>query len=644
MRTYRNPFRARASEQLGDPLTFLRNFGADVLEALDDTVWDRPLLLRSAPGGGKTSLMRLFSLETLGALHRRREEFPELVRELERIGALTDEGPTHGGMLLNLDGDYRSLLDLGLPREQMLRQFYRLLDARIMLATLRAAVVYHGLADPADLELVPLEALSDAESVAELLGGLDGRSLWETARRDERAVIRPLDSLLPEEPAQPGEPALRQLLSLRLLSLTRLRIAERVLPLRPLVMLDDGHGLAPAQRQELLRALGDRSLQAARWYAERFEALDEDEVLSGRTEGRDFLLVELENDAREKRRAERMLQDVATRRARPFLQDYGNIEQTFIDLITVDDSEILGSSETEIMQGLWERVHDLAQGDERYSAWVDALEDAAGYRGAVALRELLILIAADRERTQGELFSQPLVYDELRKRRTRITAVAPHFLARDYRLPYYAGPQRISQLGSENVDQFLRLGGDLFEEMLGELTLKRGVPRLNARQQDRIVHRASERYWRELAQRVHHGPLVRRLVTAIVELAQAQTFRPSAPYAPGVTGTALTMDDRQRLLDSAQRAALSGSEDLFEAIGAGVASNVFSVQLDYASKNARVMVIYLNRLLCPRFNLPLGRGGFRERKLETMAAWMTGERRGDTEESLEVYPQEQLTL
>ncbi len=644
MRTYRNPFRARASEQLGDPLTFLRNFGAGVLEALDDTVWDRPLLLRSAPGGGKTSLMRLFSLETLDALHRRREEFPELIRDLERIGALTDEGPTHIGILLNLDGDYRSLLDLDLASEQMRRQFYRLLDARIMLAAVRAALLHHGLEDPHQLELEPLEPLSDAESVAELLGGLQGHGLWETARRNERDVIGPLDALLPDEPSQPSSAASGQLLSLRLLSLTRMRIDDRLLPLRPLVMLDDGHGLATTQRRALIRALADRSLQVARWYAERFEALDEDEVLTGSTEGRDFLLIELENDAREKRRAERLMQDVATRRARPYLQDYANVEQTFNDLITVDDRELLGPSEADVINDLWRRVNELAREDARYSAWIDALHTAAGYRGAIQLRELLILIAADRERAQGELFSEPLSYDELRKRRARISAVAPHFLAHEYRLPYYAGPHRIAQLGSENIDQFLRLAGDLFEEMLGELTIKRGVPRLDARQQDRIVHRASERYWRELTQRVAHGSLVRRLVTAIVELAQAETFRPSAPYAPGVTGTALTMDDRQLLLDPRERAKVLAAQDLFEAIGAGVAANVFSVQLDYPSKNQRVMVIYLNRLVCPRFNLPLGRGGFRERRLETMASWMTGEQRGDAEESLEVYPLEQLTL
>ena len=56
------------------------------------------------------------------------------------------------------------------------------------------------------------------------------------------------------------------------------------------------------------------------------------------------------------------------------------------------------------------------------------------------------------------------------------------------------------------------------------------------------------------------------------------------------------------------------------------------------------MVIYLNRLLCPLFQLPLLRGGFREKRLETMAKWMTGEPVVAEDDLLETYAAEQLTL
>jgi hypothetical protein len=305
---------------------------------------------------------------------------------------------------------------------------------------------------------------------------------------------------------------------------------------------------------------------------------------------------------------------------------------------------MLGPEPGEVMTELWRRVLELSGDDPLYATWLEEVQGIGGYRGAIERRALEIVIAADLERRQDPLFAQPLPFEEFERRRGRIAAVAPFFLARDLRLPYYAGPQRIAQLGSENMDQFLRLAGDLFEEMLAELTVSRGIPRLTARQQDRIAHRASERYWREIPRRVRHGAAVRRLVAAIVALAQADTFRSTAPYAPGVTGTALPMPDRERLLDPVERERSPGAQDLFDAIAGAVESNVLSVQLDYAVKNQRVMVIYLNRLLCPRFGLPLGRGGFRERRLDTMAGWMTGELRGDADEDLEVHETGQLTL
>ncbi len=626
MRHYRNPFRARAAEQLNEPIVFLRNFGAGALEVLpdSDSIWDRLLVLRSAPGGGKTSLMRLFTIENLRLVDRRREEFPDLVTELARLGAITDGGVTHLGVSVNLDRDYRSLLDLDLPEEQLLRLFFRLLDARIVGAMVRAALAAAGNEDPRELELVPLGSQAETATEAELVGGLNGEQLYAWAMRIEREILRPLDAVLPGEVDVSELLVTPRLHSLSLLSKTRLQVAGSELPQRPLVMFDDGHELGRAQRDALIEQLRGRTLQVARWYSERFEALTNDEVLVGSSEGRDFELIELENQARRARgRHERVLQDISNRRSRSYLDDYANVQQSFTDLIDAPDDKLLGGHGEAILASMRERVAEIAGGHARYDEWIREVGGRPVYDSLVRLRSLEIVIHADRERAEVELFEEPLPIEEFEQREARVRAAARHFLARDFDLPYYVGPRTMAQLGSENVDQYLRLGGDLFEEMLALITLKR-LPSLEAREQDSIAHRASERYWRELPSRVRDGGLVRRLAEAIVQLSQADTFRPTAPYSPGVTGTAMQMTDRERLLDPETRAGIRGSEELFAAIAAGVASNVFSVQLDYSVKNQRVMVIYLNRLMCPRFRLPLGRGGFRERRLEDMAAWMTG--------------------
>ena len=94
------------------------------------------------------------------------------------------------------------------------------------------------------------------------------------------------------------------------------------------------------------------------------------------------------------------------------------------------------------------------------------------------------------------------------------------------------------------------------------------------------------------------------------------------PYPPGVTGTALLMSDRERLLDIDYRNTNTPAARLFAALASGVAYNVITADLDYSVKGNRYMVLYLNRLLCPRFGLPLGRGAFRERRLSQMLTWV----------------------
>jgi hypothetical protein len=644
VRAFRNPFRTRASEQFGDTLAFLRNFGAGVLQLVPGAVWDRPFVIQSAPGGGKTSLMRLFSIESLVQLQRRRSEFPDLVSYLEELGALTVDGPTHLGVMIGLDKDFRSLLDLRIGPEQARAMFFRLLDARILQTVLRAALTVADSSDPASLRLVPLRPFHEVAPIAETVGGFEGDAIFAWARESERAVLRPLDALLPINVTVDAEP-LVPLTSLRLLSLTRLRVGQTELPHRPLIMLDDGHELGRRQRRLLLDGLGDRTLEVARWYSERFEALDNDELMVGNILGRDFELLELENGARQaKIRFDKVMLDVADKRARTALLDYADVEQSFRELVDVEAIDLLQGREQEIIGELRQRIEVLAEGHDRYAQWVEASVDQQGYEGAVFLRALEIVICKDLRRPQTQIFEFPLTLDELESQRSRVVQPARLFLAREFDLPFYCGAETLARLGSENMEQFLRLAGDTFEQVLAEITLRRLPPRLDALAQDRLVRRASERYWRELPSRVPNGNLVRRLVSAIIQLSQADTFRETAPYAPGVTGTAMLMSDRERLLEPAVREGLPGAGDLFDALGAAISRNVLSVELDYSVKNQRVMVIYLNRLFCPRFQLPVGRGGFRERKLEVMAGWMTGKPPSTDDENLEVYEAEQLTL
>jgi hypothetical protein len=413
-------------------------------------------------------------------------------------------------------------------------------------------------------------------------------------------------------------------------------IDGKPLEAKPLIMLDDGHRLHRVQRDELLRRLATRGLEVARWYSERYEALTPKEILSELGQrGRDYELVELENVARgtipngERQqfrpgRFERVLVDIGNRRAASSLKLYADEFEDFFQLLLFDQDDLLNGRENEILETLRARLEEIAGRDGRYQVWLQSARDLRGYAAALRYRELEILIARDVQRTQRELIELVLADAEADERSSSALREAAGLrLADEFDLPYYAGIDMIPKLGSQNIEQFISLCGDIFAEMLARITLQRR-PTISPIRQDRIIRRASELLWREIPRRIPHGREVQQFSEAIVAMARDENAKATVPYAPGVTGTALLMSDRSRLMDPEVRRAIPGSDALFVSLGEAIAHNIVSVELDQRVKGSRYMVIYLNRLLCPRFGLPLGRGGYREKRLEVMSKWMTG--------------------
>jgi hypothetical protein len=60
-------------------------------------------------------------------------------------------------------------------------------------------------------------------------------------------------------------------------------------------------------------------------------------------------------------------------------------------------------------------------------------------------------------------------------------------------------------------------------------------------------------------------------------------------------------------------------------LAGAIANNLLYADVDKSVKGGRWMVLYLNRLLLPRFSLPLSHGNFRERSLEVIIKWAAGE-------------------
>lgn len=632
MSLYVNPFFARTSEQLSEVSQYVQTFGAGALDMLPEQVWDRLLILRSSPGAGKTSLMRMFAVDSLQWVRENAKPGEPLFQELAERGVLIEGRVSKLGLLLNLDRDYRSLLDLPLPPETSERLFLRLLDVRILVAAVRAAMKLTERRYPDDAHLFHLVIPGgdpQVEALVERVGGPYGDGILSYARRTENEILGLLDALLVTEVREPLE-GHGSLYSLRLLS-EGIAVAGEPLDAQPLVMFDDGHKLEPSQRTRLLDELRRRETATARWYAERFEALSDQELLAATGEpGRDHILVDLDDVARngssdsrrfQRGRHDRVLEDIARRRATKYLASYADETQDFLALLEEDADEILSGRGPEVASALRARVETLVGDERRYESWFADAHAATGWEAAVRWRELEVLIHRDKRRHPG-LFEETLSLEEsIARSSPAIREGASLAVAKEFDLPIYGGSATLVRLASHNVEQFLTLCGDLFGEMLVDISLGRR-PFLQMRRQHRVIRDASERFWESIPRTVPHGRDVQALVGEVVRIAKDEGAKPTMPYPPGVTGTAMLMGERARLLDADYRDRTPGAERLFSALASAVAHNVITAELDYSVKGGRYMVLYLNRLLCPRFYLPLSLGSFRERRLSEMLGWV----------------------
>lgn len=650
MRSYANPFRFRTSEQIAHQGLdrFLRTFGADALDLLPDGLWDRLVLIRSAPGAGKTSLLRAVGADALHMLAQRRSGHEELVARLQAMGAIDEHArPLVLGFRVPLGRDFRGIIDLEADPGAAQRTFLRLLDARIVAAFCHAIQRLVELEEGLALDAVEVCPDDVGEPALGRIGGRAAGALAAWARTSEEEILDRLDAVLPHEHHVDGHGALY---SLRALSGATLTVNGTPSGLRPLLLLDDGQELAPAQRTLLLDALHDRELQLARWYTERYSAMEPEDLVGDGEPRRNNLPVWLEDQAlrmgtvtrrgARTRRFEKLLEDIAARRAAPRLREYDNEERSFVELLDADDATELIARAERAVGTIRARLQQHTTDSARYATWFSGAERLGALDAARRWRELEILIMRDQDRRELGLFEIELTDDELRARSdSAIREAADLWLRREFGLPFYWGSPRLSKLAAENIEQYLNLSADLFDEMLVGITVRKGAT-VSRLRQDATLTAACDQFWADIPQRRIGGRAIQQLLRHIAKLCRAETYRPKAPYAPGVTGTALSMRDRARLLDADTRARTPGAQALFEALGGAIGHNLLRANTDRSVKNDRWMVLYLNRLTCVRYGLPLGYGGFREKPLEEMCRWMLD----DTEDVVEQPIQQSLDV
>ena len=595
---------------------------------LGDTLPETVQPIRSAAGGGKTSLLRLFTPSVLHKLHARRGEDPvkELHGRLQALGALDEKGPKLLGVMLVCGRNYASLQDLPIEQVMRSRLFFGLLNARIILAVLRSALALRGLDYPNDLARLHVAAPSEVDVPADLQLPCSGEAIYDWARGLERTICAELDSFGPlQATSLPGHDALFALAVVHpdALTIDGQQVAERVV-----LLMDDIHMLTSQQRALLVERVVEARSRVGIWIAERFEALNTQELLaSGSAEGRDHETpIEVEwHWRRHHERFEKHVMRIADRRVRSSTETELDAFRSCLE-DSLDGAEyepIFDRAAGEIAA----RVRERVQQSGRFQEWLEARERTMGTprERAIAWRALEILIEREINRPQKGLFDDatPLEENELNdKDDSSVNKAAELFLAREYELPYYFGPDRIARLASLNIEQFLGLAGTIFEEVIAAELLRGGTQVLSAKRQHSLMKNAAHAFLNDIPNKVRHGRDLRAFLESVGKYSAWYTYRPTAPNDPGVGGTAIRMSERAILLDRQALEKRPGRARFADLLASAIAHNYLVADLDYKCKSERWMVLNLNRLLCVHFDLPLGYGLYKERPLDELCRWI----------------------
>ncbi len=631
MKEPRNPFKLRAAEPVVSETTFLRLFGTRALDLIPTDNWDRIHIFQGAPGCGKTSLFRVFTPSALLALHRNRndEDYRELYKRMESLEMLNEGGPDVLGILLSAEASYALLEDLdGVDLQQRELLFFALLNARIILSTLRGACILKHLNYPIDLN--QLEILQPVHaSIPEWLlrrFPCSGQELYEWIIKVEENICKAIGSYGPSlETDITGN---ETLFSLALMRADAIQYQGKPIANRVLVMLDNAHKLAENQRKSLFATLLSERWPTGVWIAERLEALAPDELLArGASPGREYdEPIKLEDYWRGKRGQFRntvvSIADKRTMFASDFLTsdlNFGSFTSYLQDDLNED---IWNSTYLEAIRTIEEKLRLNFGKYERFRDLVNNGSISVGTPKDRAIDLRITEIQLEREVRKGQLSFLPLAYEELDRTASEIRAAAELFISNEFDIPYYYGISTLSSLASSNIERFLNLAGELFEQIISIKLLKDDVT-ISAEKQQGIIKKSLKTYWESIPRRVPHGDKAQRLLSSIQQFARAETYKPTAPYAPGVTGIALSISDRNFLSNKELFTTNPEYRDLVLILSGCIAENLLEpVIITQGQKGDQNLVLYLNRWLCCHADLSLQYGGWRHINIARLNKWL----------------------
>lgn len=629
MRVDINPFYARASDNIDSEDKFIKLFSPEILLIFKDyPIWHAVNILRSSPGGGKTTLLKMFTPKVLISIKNNKhydDHAEELFNVLTELEVFNTKGELNiAAALISFNNQYTNIEYLNLPPNQKIRLFCSLLNTRIVLSSLKSICLTKGISYPADLTRIAFLEEENIEVPVHLRGIKNAFQLYNWATNEEERISDQIDSISSNVSEVKGGDSFYPL---DLLAPSNLNFDGNPIGIKVVVMLDDVHNLSTSQRSFLVKAVIDKRPRINTWISERLKALTMEELLSeGSLQGRDNNIIILENFwAKRYVQFEKFAKSVANRRVEVAFENNAD----FASFLSTKMSGKYQVVIRDALQKVEARIKNKYGGAGKYMPWIKSAEelDKEEYDKLVEWRALEILIYRDSHKPQQTLPFYDLDLESLERQNGNDVRVAAQlFLHYEFKIPFYYGISTICRLASSNIEQFLNIAGELFD-LIQTNSVKKLINSnhqlgLDPERQEDVIKKIVNLRWKELSTNVPMFDDVKKLLDAIGQYCYSETYVPNAWNSPGINGIAITMAQRNDIKDKILKDKSHQYYILAKCLTICIAYNLIDFKLNYRCKGKEWMILYINRIYCTKYQLPLNNGGFKEKTLKDLLGWL----------------------
>lgn len=604
----------RASEKITSDDIFLDLLSSDSLAVLsssndNDKLWGNVTFIESSPGGGKTTLLRMFSVEVLRRISSdKHREFKALINKL----SVKERDKIKKCAVYVLMGrDYAYIDDEFENNNERRRVFLALLNARIIISTIKTIMNLFELSF-SQIDKIVYNPDCDTSYFDGLSFPCKVSDLMEWVAQREKNICKTLDSY---KHSQIVDFVDNSLISLDLMKPSYFSFKDKSLVDEFIFQLDDVHKLTNFQNLILKQEAVEHRIAHTLWIARRFEALSNSEMLSNTdVPERDYNVIRLDGE-QSSIKYNPMFKKIAEKRSKFSLSG-------ILLLPSLEDN--LNDFEYE---GAYKRATKLyltrIQNEFNlniYQKWIDWINSLELYRERAAYLRAFI-IHYNREKGKGfENGLFPLDAEICQTQLDSLLSNAADLVCLENQIPYYYGMEKLLSLSTNNVEQFLHYAEHLYSYILTKHYMSPFKERLTAKEQNEIIVKVSKAKYSDI-QKLPNGRRIHCFLEHLIRYSKELTYSPTFSYK-FVSGFAIKQENSFDVPDC-EWFLKREYEELATIIKCCVSYNLLEAcPTRQGEPGQQWTVYYLNRWICAANGLSVSKGGWRKLGLRTLNNWL----------------------